>query len=56
MMDALAAGMGTVIQNSVDQQLIQTKTVIDISLQDVSNAVNGLTLDQAIGQSLSLQR
>lgn len=56
LLDALGNGMGTVIQNSTDEQLIQTRTVIDLSVEDVSRAVDGLAIHQALDQSLGLQR
>lgn len=56
LLDAVSNGMGTVIQNAADAQLIQTKTIIDLSLQDVSGVVDSLAIHQALDQSLSLQR
>lgn len=55
-LDALSGNYTTVIQNSLDNQELATKTVLDISIGNVSSAMRGLSAQQAISDSLSLQR
>ncbi len=54
--DALAPGFGTIVQNTLDNQIINSTSIYDISIQDVSSAVRGLSATQAIADSISLQR
>ena len=55
-LDALSGNYSTIIQNTLDGQEIATKTVLDISIGNVSSALRGLSAQQAISDSLSLQR
>lgn len=55
-LDALSGNYATVIQNSLDNQEIATQTVLDISIGNVSGTLRGLAAQQAISDSLSLQR
>jgi hypothetical protein len=50
---SLTGNFGTVIQNTLDNQSIATMTVIDVSLQNVSGILSGISASDAIGQSLS---
>lgn len=54
--EALSGNYATVIQNSLDNQDIATQTVLDISIGNVSSAMRGLSAQQAVSDSLSLQR
>jgi hypothetical protein len=53
-MGALSGNLGTVIQNTLDNQTITTMTVIDVSLQNAASIVSGIAASDAISQSLSL--
>jgi hypothetical protein len=55
-MDAMSGNVGTVIQNTLDNQHIDTMTVIDISLHNASSIVSGITASDAISQSLSMHQ
>ena len=52
-LDSLSDSFGTVIQNTLDDQLISTTTVYDIDLHNVSDAIQGIYGEQAIIDSLS---
>ena len=49
-------GFGTIVQNSLDGQHIDTTTVLDISIQDVTSAIDGLAASQAVSETLSFQQ
>ena len=55
-MGALSGNLGTVIQNTLDNQTITTMTVIDVSLQNAASIVSGIAASDAISQSLSLHQ
>jgi hypothetical protein len=55
-MDAMSGNLGTVIQNTLDNQTIATMTVIDVSLHNASSIVSGITASDAISQSLSMHQ
>lgn len=55
-LDGLTSSFGTVIQNTLDGQDIRTETIYDVSIQDVTRAINGLAADQALSDSLRFQR
>jgi hypothetical protein len=46
-------GLGTVVQNSLDDQNIRTSTIYDVSIQDVGRAVQGLSATRALTDSLN---
>ena len=50
--DTLADSFGNVIQNTLDDQVISTTTVYDISLQNVPGTLQGLSAEQAMLDSL----
>ncbi len=50
--DSLADSFGNVIQNTLDDQIISTTTVYDISLQNVPGTLQGLAAEQAMLDSL----
>ncbi len=52
----IAPNVATIIQNTLDGQVLQTQTIMDVSLQNVSQITQGISQSQAVGQSLSLQR
>lgn len=47
---------GTVVQNTRDNQYIDTATIYDVSIQDVGHALRGFSAMQALGDSLMMQR
>lgn len=51
-LDSLSDTFGNVIQNTLDDQVISTTTVFDISLQNVSGTLQGLHGEQALADSL----
>lgn len=51
-LDSLSDTFGNVIQNTLDDQVISTTTVFDISLQNVSGTLQGLHGEQALIDSL----
>jgi myosin heavy subunit len=55
-MSNIAPNVATIIQNTLDGQVLQTQTIMDISLQNVSQITQGLSQSQAVDQSLSLHR
>ncbi len=52
--EALQAGVGTVIQNSLDQQLIQTETVIDIVIKNIDFGSGASALNSGFFNQLVL--
>lgn len=44
----------TILQNTLDDRRISTEMIYDISIQDVSKAIDGLSAGDAIGESLYL--
>ena len=52
-LDALSRNFGNVIQNTVDDQVISTTTIFDISLHNVPGAVQGMHGEQAMLDSLA---
>jgi hypothetical protein len=53
--NGLSQNVTTIIQNTVDNQVIATQTIMDISLQNVSTVVQGLSAAQVVSESLALQ-
>ena len=53
--NGLSPNVTTIIQNTLDNQVISTQTIMDISLQNVSTVVQGLSAAQVVSESLSLQ-
>ena len=51
-LDSLSDTFGNVIQNSLDDHVISTTTIFDISLQNVSGTLQGLHGEQALTDSL----
>ena len=51
-LDSFADSFGSVIQNTLDDQVISTTTIYDISLQNVPGALQGLSGEQALLDSL----
>jgi len=47
---------GTIIQNTLDDQVIGTSTVLDVSITDVSRAMDGVAAGQALRDSLYFQQ
>lgn len=52
-LDSLADSFGNIIQNTLDDQVISTTTIYDISLQNVPGTLQGLAGEQALMDSLS---
>lgn len=52
---ALSGNAATIIQNTLDNQAIGNKTVLDISLQNVSSVVHAISASQAVSESLRMQ-
>lgn len=55
-LDALSGQMGTLIQNTLDSQVIATKTIIDVSVGNFGNFAATVGATQAIAESLSFQQ
>ena len=55
-LDSLANSFGSIIQNTLDDQVISTTTVYDISLHNVPGALQGLSGEQAMFDSLGSYR
>jgi hypothetical protein len=53
--NGLSPNVSTIIQNTLDNQVISTQTIMDISLQNVSTVMQGLSGAQVVSESLSLQ-
>ncbi len=53
--NGLSPNVTTIIQNTLDNQVISTQTIMDISLQNVSTVVQGLSSAAIVSESLSLQ-
>ncbi len=51
-LDSLADSFGNIIQNTLDDQVISTTTIYDISLHNVPGAMQGLSGEQALMDSL----
>lgn len=51
-LDSLSDSFGNVIQNTLDDQVISTTTIYDISLHNVPGAVQGLAGEQALMDSV----
>lgn len=47
---------GTIVQNTRDNQYIDTATIYDVQIQDVGHALRGFSAMQALGDSLMMQR
>ncbi len=56
LLNAGAFGLGTIIQNTRDNQDIRTSTIYDVSIEDVSRTLRDMAASQALSDSLSLQR
>ena len=54
--DTLSSGFGGIIQNSLDDQVIATSTIYDVSIQNVSGALQGHAASQALADSLSFSQ
>lgn len=55
-LDSLSNGYATIIQNSLDNQHIETRNVFDIAIGNVDGAARGISAINAIGESLSMHR
>lgn len=53
---AMSENFTTIVQNSLDDQEISTMNIYDISVENVSSAVNGIAASQAISDSLSFSQ
>ena len=51
-LDALSSSFGNIIQNTLDDQVISTTTVLDFSLQNIPGTLQGLVGEQALSDSL----
>ena len=51
--DSLSGNFSSVIQNSLDNQVIWTMTIYDVSLKNVSSAIGSISAQEAIAESLS---
>lgn len=51
----LSPNVATIIQNTLDNQVISTQTILDISLQNVSTVIQGLSSADVVSESLSRQ-
>ena len=51
-LDSLASSFGSIIQNTLDDQVISTTTIYDISLHNVPGTLQGLSGEQALMDSL----
>ena len=51
-LDALSSNFGSVIQNTLDEQVISTTTIFDISLHNLPGTVQGMHGEQALMDSL----
>ncbi|HZF29948.1 MAG TPA: hypothetical protein VE907_12565 [Gammaproteobacteria bacterium] len=49
-------GFGTIVQNSLDGQHIDATTVLDISIQNVATAIDGLAASRAVSDALTFQQ
>ena len=47
---------GTIVQNTLDDQVIDLNTVFDVSISDVSKAMDGVAAGQALRDSLYFQQ
>jgi len=52
----IAGNFTTILQNSLDGQEIATKNVYDISVDNVSNAMDGIATSRMVGDALSLSQ
>ena len=55
-LDSMANSFGSIIQNSLDDQVISTTTIYDISLHNVPGTLQGLSGEQALMDSLGSYR
>lgn len=53
-LDAMANGFTTTIQNTLDDQTISTTSIYDISISNTDAALQGLAASQALNQSLDM--
>jgi hypothetical protein len=51
-LDGLSSGFGTIIQNSLDNQNIQTLSTYDIAISDVGNTIRDIATGHAVSDSL----
>lgn len=51
-LDSLSDSFGNIIQNTLDDQLISTTTIFDITLHNVPGTLQGLSAEQALMDSL----
>ncbi len=51
-LDAMSEGFSNIVQNTLDDQVISTTTVLDISLSNVPGALQGLAGEQAVLDAL----
>ncbi|MCK6372160.1 MAG: hypothetical protein L6Q83_12720 [Gammaproteobacteria bacterium] len=52
----LAPAVANIIQNTLDNQALSTQTVIDVSVQNVSQITEAISASRAVDQSLLMQR
>ena len=50
------SGFGTIVQNSLDGQHIDTTTVLDIAIGNVASAIEGIAASQAVSETLAFQQ
>jgi hypothetical protein len=55
-LDGIPGFSGTIIQNTLDDQVIDTTTIFDVSITDVSSAMDGMAAGQALRDSLYFQQ
>ncbi len=51
-LDSLSESFGSIVQNTLDNQVISTTTIMDISLQNVPGSLQGMYGEQALTDSL----
>lgn len=55
-LDGIPGFSGTIVQNTLDDQVIDLSTVFDVSISDVSKAMDGVAAGQALRDSLYFQQ
>jgi hypothetical protein len=55
-LDSVSAGFGTLLQNTLDDQFINTETIYDVRIEDVSRAISGISAGQALDDALRFQQ
>lgn len=54
-LNGMSPNVTTIIQNTLDDQVISNRTIMDISLQNVTTVLQGLSNAAVVGESLSRQ-